>query len=133
MPSFYVDTRDLFFRTRLQDVVRRIGTVVGTPEALQPPGIVLLDLGGFGEPEEISRRIAEYRARGLTVVAFGPHRDSARLATARAAGARVTSNSALFRDPFGTLRAAWDPNALPSDAETEDAAQRTDQASQEHP
>jgi hypothetical protein len=79
-------TRDLFFRARLQGVVRAGG---GEPCDVLPADLAVVELSGAGALE----RVRELTGAGCEVLAFGPHTDAESLRAARAAGARAVPNS----------------------------------------
>lgn len=90
-------TKDLFMSVRLGEALKKAGHEVVAPS--DAPAVAFVDLGptGAATPGE---GIREMKARGVYVVAFGPHADVASLAAARDAGADiVTSNGQALTDP----------------------------------
>ncbi len=82
-----VHTRDLFFRSRLEAVVRAGGGVPARPGTDAPMAVVeLVDQAAV-------ETCASLVARGCRVLAFGPHVEAERLRAARAAGAEAVTNS----------------------------------------
>jgi hypothetical protein len=90
---------DLMFGVQLQNMARHAGLqpVTLRPGAELPDGDVLVvDLAARGDWVGVIR---EGRARGMRVVAFGPHMDAEARRKAKEAGAgRVLANSNLARD-----------------------------------
>jgi hypothetical protein len=81
-----VETRDLFFRGKLQEVVRASGAEVTRGE---PYDLAVIELG----TANVQARIRELVGRGVTVLAFGSHLNAEALRDARTAGARALPNS----------------------------------------
>lgn len=81
-------TRDLFFRARLEGVVRGAGC---TPVAHGPAGLAVVELAGAASVE----RVRELVAGGTPVVAFGAHVHGELLRAARAAGADAVANAGI--------------------------------------
>jgi hypothetical protein len=81
-----VEARDLFFRGKLQEVVRSAGA---EPARDEPFDIAVVELG----KPNVAARIRELVGRGVTVLAFGSHVDAAALRAARDLGARAVPNS----------------------------------------
>jgi len=81
-----VECRDLFFRGKLQEVVRNGG---GEPVREEPFELAVIELGRA----DGSARISDLVARGIPVLAFGSHVDAAGLRVARDLGARAVPNS----------------------------------------
>ncbi|HWC73188.1 MAG TPA: hypothetical protein VG454_04555 [Gemmatimonadales bacterium] len=88
MKRVLVECRDLFFRGKIQEIVRRGG---GEPVRDAPYELAVIELGAAGTPEHIGELIA----RGVPVLAFGSHVDVAALRAARDAGARAVPNSQI--------------------------------------
>ena len=80
-------TKDLFFRSKLQAVVRSAGAEVTREEACD---LAVVELGA-GQIETV-RRLLE---KGLTVLAFGSHVEPEVLREARKLGARAVPNSEI--------------------------------------
>lgn len=83
-----IAARDLFFRAKLQEIVRSAGGVVTASD--EECDLAVVELGG-----DASRRIGEYITRGVPVLAFGSHVQPDMLRDARALGARVVPNSQI--------------------------------------
>jgi hypothetical protein len=81
-----VDTRDLFFRGKLQEIVRASGGELTRDE---PYDLAVIELG----PTNVAERIRDLVGRGVAVLAFGSHVNAAALRDARTAGARAVPNS----------------------------------------
>jgi len=81
-----IESRDLFFRGKLQAVIRSAGA---EPVREEPYDLAALELGKAG----IEERIRELVMRGIVVLAFGSHVDADALRAARNAGARAVPNS----------------------------------------
>lgn len=81
-----VSARDLFFRAKLDAVVRSAGAEI-TREA--PCDIALVEL----HAPDAAERIQALVQAGIPVLAFGSHVDAAALRAARAWGARAVPNS----------------------------------------
>ena len=83
-----IDARDLFFRAKLQEVVRASGAEL----TRDPPyDVIVLELGTPG----MENRIRELGARGMPMLAFGSHVNAAELRAARDLGARAVPNSEI--------------------------------------
>ncbi|HEY3221091.1 MAG TPA: hypothetical protein VGJ80_10185 [Gemmatimonadales bacterium] len=80
--------RDLFFRGKLQEIVRASGAELTLQE---PYDIVVVELGSAG----VDERIAELVKAGIPVLAFGSHVKGEQLRTARGLGARAVPNSEI--------------------------------------
>jgi hypothetical protein len=83
-----VECRDLFFRGKLQEVVRSGG---GEPVREEPFELAVIDLAR----NDAAQRITDLVARGVPVLAFGSHVDAAALRAARDLGARAVPNSEI--------------------------------------
>lgn len=81
-----VATRDLFFRAKLEELVRASGAD-STREA--PYDVAVVELGR----PDVADHIRDLVARGTSVIAFGAHVDAGALRAARALGARAVPNS----------------------------------------
>lgn len=83
-----IETRDLFFRGKLQGMVQAsAGTVVRD----EPCDVAVIELG----KTSTETRIRELVKRGIPVLAFGSHVDAEGLRAARAWGARAVPNSQI--------------------------------------
>jgi hypothetical protein len=82
-----VETRDLFFRGKIQEVVRASGAELTRD---QPCDVAVVELGTTG-----TERIRDLVGRGVTVLAFGSHLNAEQLRAARTAGAQAVPNSEL--------------------------------------
>lgn len=101
--AIVVLTGDLFFGMRVRTAVKQLGyslTITkdeaGTIDALdqQAPVLVLVD---FNQPVDWSR-LAQLRAAGVPVIAFGSHTDVEGFRAAKASGVnRVVSNGEFSR------------------------------------
>jgi len=83
-----VECRDLFFRGKLQEVVRTAGA---EPTREEPCDLAIIELG----QSTPAARIRELVQRGIPVLAFGSHVDAAALRAARDLGARAVPNSEI--------------------------------------
>lgn len=83
-----VECRDLFFRGKIQAVVRASVAELTRDE---PFDLAVVELGKTGVEERI-RALVE---RGIPVLAFGSHVDAEALRAARNLGARAVPNSEL--------------------------------------
>jgi len=83
-----VESRDLFFRGKLQAILTASGA---EPAREEPYDLAVIELGRTG----VAERIAELVARGVPVLAFGSHVDAAALRAARDLGARAVPNSEI--------------------------------------
>jgi len=83
-----VECRDLFFRGKLQEIVRTAGAEATREE---PFDLAVIELG----QSTAAARIRELVQRGIPVLAFGSHVDAAALRAARDLGARAVPNSAV--------------------------------------
>jgi len=83
-----VETRDLFFRGKIQEIVRASGGAITRDE---PCDLAVVELGKAGVQDRI-RGLVE---RGVAVLAFGSHLNAEQLRDARAAGARAVPNSEI--------------------------------------
>lgn len=81
-----LECRDLFFRGKLQEVVRAGGA---EPTRDEPCDLALLELG----KADVHDRIRDLVQRGIPVLAFGSHVNAPELRAARALGARAVPNS----------------------------------------
>jgi hypothetical protein len=98
-PAVLLYCTDLMFGVQLQNMARAAGLryVTARPNAPLPDaGMMVVDLAARGDWEGAIREMA---ARGVRVVAFGPHMDAEGRRRAKEAGAaRVLANSNLARD-----------------------------------
>jgi len=95
-----IECRDLFFRGKLQEVVRGAGA---EPVRDEPFDMAVIELGT--SPPNAETRIRELVQRGVAVLAFGSHVDAAALRAARDLGARAVPNSQVesaLRDALGS-------------------------------
>ena len=81
-------TRDLFFRARLEGVIRRAGY---TPVTQGAAALAVVELADGASVE----RVRTLTAGGTAVVAFGAHVRGELLDAARAAGASVVANAGI--------------------------------------
>jgi hypothetical protein len=92
-----IETRDLFFRGKLQGLVQASGAEV-TPD--EPCDIAVIELGKTGT----ETRIREFVRKGIPVLAFGSHVNAEALRTAREWGARAVPNSEVEKALRALLR-----------------------------
>lgn len=83
-----LECRDLFFRGKLQEIVRAAGA---EPVRDEPVDVAVVELGRAN----VQDRIRELVQRGIPVLAFGSHMDAAALRAARDLGARAVPNSQI--------------------------------------
>lgn len=88
MKRVLIECRDLFFRGKLQEIVRGAGA---DPVRDEPFDLAVLELG----KPAVEKRIAELVGRGIPVLTFGSHVDAAALRAAREQGARAVPNSQI--------------------------------------
>lgn len=88
MKRVLIECRDLFFRGKLQEVVRRSGS---EPVRDEPADVAVIEL----TKPNAETRIRELVRRGIPVLAFGSHTDAAVLRAARDCGARAVPNSEI--------------------------------------
>jgi hypothetical protein len=81
-----VVTRDLFFRGKLEGLIKSAGARVAAGE---PAALAVVELGSAAALE----RVRELAAAGMRVIAFGSHVDADVLRAAREAGAEAVPNS----------------------------------------
>lgn len=81
-------TKDLFFRSKLQAIVRDAGGEVTREE---PCDLAVVELGGARPIEVIGRLVGN----GVAVLAFGSHIEPEVLRQARKLGARAVPNSEI--------------------------------------
>jgi len=81
-----VATRDLFFRGKLEGIVKAAGARVAQEET---PSLAVVELGSAAALE----RVRELVAAGVSVIAFGSHVEADVLRAAREAGAEAVPNS----------------------------------------
>jgi hypothetical protein len=90
---------DLMFAVQLQNMARKTGYSFTNARPGAPPSeadVMVVDIAARGDWEAAIRELS---ARGVPVIAFGPHMDAEGRKRARAAGAtRVLANSNLARD-----------------------------------
>lgn len=83
-----LECHDLFFRGKLQEIVRAAGAEQVRDE---PVDLAVVELGRAN----VQDRIRELVQRGIAVLAFGSHMDAAALRAARDLGARAVPNSQI--------------------------------------
>jgi hypothetical protein len=83
-----LECRDLFFRGKLQEIVRAAGA---EPVRDEPFDLAVVELSRVN----VQDRIRELVQRGIPVLAFGSHVDAAALRVARDLGARAVPNSQI--------------------------------------
>jgi hypothetical protein len=83
-----LECRDLFFRGKLQEVIRRAGAETVSAE---PCELAVIELGSSTALE----RIRDLAGGAVPVLAFGSHVDAAGLRAARELGARAVPNSEI--------------------------------------
>ena len=88
MKRVLLECRDLFFRGKLQEIIRRAGA---EPVRDEPFDVAVLELGNASALERVGALVA----RGVPVLAFGSHVDAAGLRAARELGARAVPNSEI--------------------------------------
>ncbi|HEV2669979.1 MAG TPA: hypothetical protein VGU74_02720 [Gemmatimonadales bacterium] len=88
MKRVLVECRDLFFRGKIQEIIRSAGA---EPVRDDPYQLAVVELGKPGGGT--AARLRELVDRGVPVLAFGSHIDAAALRAARDAGARAVPNS----------------------------------------
>ena len=88
MKRILIECRDLFFRGKLQEIVRSSGA---EPVREDPVDLAVVELG----KPNAETRIRELVQRGIPVLAFGSHTDAAALRAARDCGARAVPNSEI--------------------------------------
>ena len=81
-------TRDLFFRARLEGVVRTAGC---TPVSRGPAGLAVVELADAASVERVRALVAG----GTPVVAFGAHVHGELLRAARAVGVDAVANAGI--------------------------------------
>jgi len=81
-----VECRDLFFRGKVQAILRAGGAELVREDPLD---LAVVELGKPG----VDERIRDLVRRGVPVLAFGSHVDADALRAARNAGARAVPNS----------------------------------------
>ena len=98
-PTVLLYCSDLMFGVQLQNMARAAGLrcLTARPNAPLPDaGMMVVDVASRGDWEGAIREAA---ARGVKVVAFGPHMDAEGRRRAKEAGAsRVLANSNMARD-----------------------------------
>lgn len=83
-----LECRDLFFRGKLQEIVRAAGAEL----VREPPfDLAVVELGTSNSEE----RIRDLSRQTIAVLAFGSHIDAGALRAAREAGARAVPNSQI--------------------------------------
>ena len=88
MKRVVLECRDLFFRGKLQEIIRQAGA---EPARDEPCDIAVIELGKPG----VQDRIRDLVQRGIPVLAFGSHVNAAELREARELGARAVPNSEI--------------------------------------
>jgi hypothetical protein len=89
---------DLMDRSRLASIVDEFVPSIDALAATDA-SVVVVDLGRTG----VVAALAPLVGRGVRVVAFGAHVDTALLDQARATGAEVLPRSKLFADPAAAI------------------------------
>ncbi len=88
MKRVLVECRDLFFRGKIQEIIRSAGS---EPVRDEPFDLAVVELGKPSTDERLRGLVA----RGIPVLAFGSHIDAAALRAARETGARAVPNSEI--------------------------------------
>ena len=86
MKRVLIECRDLFFRGKLQEIVRGAGA---EPVRDAPFDVAVLELG----KPNVENRIRQLVQLGVPVLTFGSHVDAAALRAARDLGASAVPNS----------------------------------------
>ncbi len=86
-PLVLVKTRDLFFRAKVEDYVRRGG---GIPTMSEPYDAAVMEVGSMTVDD-----VQQLTTSGTAVLVFGPHVESSALRELRSAGATAVANSRL--------------------------------------
>lgn len=86
MKRVLLDCRDLFFRGKLQEILRGAGA---EPTRDEPFDLAVVELG----KSTAQQRIRDLVQRRVPVLAFGSHVNAAELRAARELGARAVPNS----------------------------------------
>lgn len=104
-PTVLVYTNDLYFGARIEDVVEKLGGRVQTAETApdlaaglgEVPVLAIVELGPGGEGDWMQAvQYARKWTRGIPIVAFGSHVDTAARDAARAAGCDVVWSKSRF-------------------------------------
>jgi hypothetical protein len=95
VPLVLVKARDLVFRAKVEDYVRRGG---GTPTRSEPCDAAVMELGSMMVEE-----VRQLTAAGTAVLVFGPHVEATMLRELRSAGATSVPNSRLPEAVFELL------------------------------
>ncbi|HYX80755.1 MAG TPA: hypothetical protein VE714_00085, partial [Gemmatimonadales bacterium] len=82
-----IECRDLFFRSKLEAIVRGAGA---EPVRHDPCDLAVVEL-----KPNVDERIRELVQRGIPVLVFGSHVDASGLRGAREQGARAVPNSQI--------------------------------------
>ncbi len=85
-PTILLETTDLFFRAKLDGIVRAMG---GVASRTLPADLAVIELGR----PDATDRIRSLVEGGVPVLAFGSHVAAAQLRAARDAGATAVPNS----------------------------------------
>ena len=88
MKRVLIECRELFFRGKLQEIVRGAGAEAVRDEPFE---LAVVELS----KPDVEARIRELIQRGVAVLAFGSHVDAAALRAARDQGARAVPNSQI--------------------------------------
>lgn len=88
MKRVLVECRDLFFRGKIQEIIRSAGA---EPVREEPYELAVVELG----TPSADASIRAWSERRVPVLAFGSHVDAASLRAARDAGARAVPNSQI--------------------------------------
>lgn len=91
-----VATRDLFFRARIDAVIKAAGA---EPVRDEPAALAVIELSG----DPALARVADLAGRGVPVIAFTSHVAAQLLRAARAAGAVAVPNSQVEEAVRGRL------------------------------
>lgn len=109
-PTVLIYTQDLFFGLRIEDVVTKLGgqaQAVSSPAELADgladvPALAIIELGERQDWIEVVQKARKW-TRGVPVVAFGSHVDTAALAAARQAGCDHVRTKGRFMEELPAL------------------------------
>ncbi len=123
-PAVVVYTQDLFFNIRIQDVVEQLGGQVLAVQSAadladglgQVPVLAVIEIGQGGEGDWIHAvAYARKWTRGIPIVAFVSHVDSAGREAAKAVGCDYVWSKSRFTNEFPALAKAYlNPSERPS-------------------
>jgi hypothetical protein len=85
-PTILLETTDLFFRAKLDGIVRAMG---GVSTRVLPADLAVIELGR----SDATARVRTLVEAGVPVLAFGSHMATEELRAAREAGATAVPNS----------------------------------------